>query len=426
MSLVPAPSRESVPTCRPEDVAPAAGGPAPQPTGPQTAARPNAVQPSSVQPYRDNDAARGWLGARLEEGAREALQRLPPGGTLTLGMEAAVRLELAGEATGTLTVKRLEDGTFSVTVDDRVGVGVGAGAKVGQAEAQGTALAGLKGGLTLHFASAEEAADRLAALAQTSLRAQPLGMGLSLVGALDADGLQRSREALANVARFEVGLYGQLKGKLDAKAAELGFEGSREARMEVDLERGSVTFALSQALDAHAQAKGPGLKAGDVKLSAEAAYARAQSAQQDTLRLEVRLREGELALLKQGKLDPASLLQRERLQVTLTQTRELDVAGAHVRAERDFVLSGPLPPEALDPSRGAWRISAGMDTGEGGELGLETGALDLKVALKTQVPLFESGSLLLPLAGLEEAVLGRLQERQREEALVHAQLARSR
>ncbi|HET9451217.1 MAG TPA: hypothetical protein VFO83_10060, partial [Aggregicoccus sp.] len=376
--------------------------------------------------FRDNDAARGWLGARLEEGAREALQRLPPGGTLELGLEATVRLELAGQAAGKLTVQRAEDGTFAVTVRDSLALGLGAGARAGAAAADATALGGLKGGLTLHFASADEAADRLAALAQTSLRAQPLGVGLALLGGLDADGLQRSREALGNVARFEAGLYGQLKGELELEVAKLGFEAARDARLVVDLERGSVAFELSQDVAAVAKAKLPALKAGGLKLSPEAALAQAHTAQQDTLRLEVRLREGELAQLKQGRLDPGSLLRPERLRVTLTQARELDLAGAHVRAQRDFVLSGALPSEAKDPALGSWRVSAGVDGGAGGELGFKTGALDLKAELKTRVPLFESGPLLLPLADVEHAVLSRLQERQRDEALVNAQLALSR
>jgi hypothetical protein len=379
------------------------------------------VQPSAVQPFRDNDAERGWLGAGLEEGAREVLQRLPPGGSLTLGLEAAVRLKLAGEGVGKTTVTRAADGSFTVTVRDRVGVGAGVGAP----GAKVSALGGLAGGLTLHFASADEAADRLAALLQTGLRNQPLGVGLMLTGALDADGLQRSREALGNVTRFEVGLYGQLKGKLDVQAAELGFKTVRDARVEVDLQRGSVAFLLSQDVDARAKLELEREVKG-VKLESELSLAQADTAQQDTLRLEVRLRPGELERLKRGALDPGGLLQRERLHVTLSQTRELELAGAHVRAEREFVLRGAVPPEAQDPARGLWRVSAGMDAGGGGELGFELGAVDLKAALKAQVPLFEEGTVLLPLADVEHAVLVRVQERQREEALVNAQLALSR
>ncbi len=421
MSLVPAASRESLPVCRPEDVAPADGAP-PQPAGSQASARTSAVQPSAVQPFRDNDAERGWLGAGLEDGAREVLQRLPPGGSLTLGLEASVRLKLAGELVGKTTVTRGEDGNFTVTVRDRVGVGAGVGAPGGKV----SALGGLAGGLTLHFASADEAADRLAALLQTGLRNQPLGVGLMLTGALDADGLQRSREALGNVTRFEVGLYGQLKGKLDVQAAELGFKSVRDARVEVDLQRGSVAFLASQDVDLGAKAKLPGLEARGVKLEQELSLAQAGAAQQDTLRLEVRLRPGELEQLKRGELDPGSLLQRERLHVTLSQARELTLAGAHVRAEREFVLQGAVPPEAQDPTRGLWRVSAGVDAGGGGELGFKTGAVDLKAELKAQVPLFEGGALRMPLADVEHRVLSQVQERQREEALVNAQLALSR
>jgi hypothetical protein len=199
-----------------------------------------------------------------------------------------------------------------------------------------------------------------------------------------------------------------------------------DARLSVDLERGSVAFEMSRDVALGAKAHLPELKGGGLKLTPTASLAQAQLAQQDTVRLEARLRHGELEQLKRGQLDPGSLLQAERLQVTLVQSRELDVAGARVRAQREFLLTGLLPPGAQDPEQGLWEVSGGVDAGGGAELGFKTGALDLKAALKLEAPLFEGGTVLLPLRDVENAVLSRVQEQQREDALVRTQLAVSR
>lgn len=464
MSQVPSTSssREPVPACFPEDAPPAATSsapPSPEAAKPQ-AAKPQvpntqvpktqapktqaekaqtstaqaekaqAASPSSVQPFRDNDVNRSWVGAGLEDATRLALEQLPPGGTAELGLEGTLRLELAGEAAGKLKVKREKDGSYSVTVQSRAGAGVGAGVGLASSNKGGTvdgsAMAGLSGALTLRFASAAEAADRLSALAQRPNPSDMLGRGLVAMGVLDADATERSLAALASTSRFEVGVYGQLKAKLDATIAKLGAKSTGEARMRVDIERGTVSFEMSRDVSLTAKAHLPELKLGAVKLAPTATSAQAQLALQQTVRVETRLRPGELERLLRGDLDPTQLMQPERLQVTLVQKRELDVQGVQVQAQRTFDLGGGVPPEALDPEQGLWEVSAGIDGGAGGELGFRTGALDLKAELKVEVPLFSSGPVRLPFKDVEGAVLSRLQEHHREEALVHAQLAASR
>ncbi|MBF5045785.1 hypothetical protein FGE12_25480 [Aggregicoccus sp. 17bor-14] len=375
-----------------------------------------------METYRRDDSQRSALGSGLERVYRAALEQVPPGATLRYGLEATVRGELAGELAGTVTVKRAQDGRYEVTLQNRLGVGVGAGAGKESVDA----LIGTKGALTLHFASAAEAADRLAALYQVNAMTNPLGQALRLVGALDADATSRAGATAAhNVQSFELGAYGALKGKLDVEVAKLGFKAVGEARVHVDVARGRVSFEVAQQV----QGKLPGLELEGSLGGLEAKASPGPGGElklQNTLRMEVTLRPGELALVREGKLDPSALLQPDRVRTRVLQEVSGALGDAQVHARRELPVNGTLPEGLLHPEQGSWEVSGSLDDSTGGEVKLETGVVDLKAELHLSRPLFDHGARILTLAEMNDAVLREVQEHQREEALVRAQLAMGR
>jgi hypothetical protein len=99
------------------------------------------------------------------------------------------------------------------------------------------------------------------------------------------------------------------------------------------------------------------------------------------------------------------------------------LAGAHVQARRELAVQGALPEQALALDSSPWEVHASLDGGFGGEAKLEAGVVDLKGELRLSRPLFAEGTRTLTLGALQDTVLGEVQEQQREEALVRAQLA---
>src|SRR3712207_2659920 len=91
---------------------------------------------------------------------------MPPGGKVEFSGALAVNLKFAGEMKAKVEMERLGDGTYTVTVRGGLGLGLVHSSKEGPS-LDAAAMMGGQGGVVLHFDTAAEAADRLAALSQT-------------------------------------------------------------------------------------------------------------------------------------------------------------------------------------------------------------------------------------------------------------------
>ncbi len=353
---------------------------------------------TGVEEYRANDGNQGLAGKALETFYGQLLKTVPAGGKMELAVEGQLRLEFAGELKTKVEVERDPDGSYQLTF--RGGVGVGLAASTGgETGAKGSAMLGAQGAVTLRFGSAGEAADRLAALAQTEVRAVTglAGWAAKEVGLLDSDSVERAKQVGKNVKSFEVGLYAELKWELDLKAAELGASLTGEATFRVDVKEGKLVYETSAQLQLQGDSKEKLKEVVGLSGGVESRV---------LLRAEVALTQEELARLKDGKLPPRELMKRERIHKSVTH----EVKGAFsVGAELarnvpsaqlglSFSAKRELPWENLaDLSSavslaGEWEVAGTQKRHD--ELEVELPAVELKAETTVETPLF-NGKLSL-------------------------------
>lgn len=380
-------SRESLPACMPEPN-PAASRASIRETG---AAKPVTSSQTSVEEYRENDRNQGVVGKALERFYAESLSAIPPGGKLEVALQGQVRLEAAGELKLKAEVERGEDGTYQMTV--RSGVGVGMAGSAGTHGPKGSAMLGIQGGVTLTFGSAAEAADRMAALAQSEVLSFTglAGQAAAKLGVLDSDSVERAVQIQKNVKSFEVGLYAEMKGELHATAVKAGASLSGEGNFRVDVKEGKLTYETSAQVKLEGELDKGALEGFGAGLEGRL-----------TLRAEVSLTQEEITRLKQGKLKPQELMKPERIHKSLTQEvkGELSKEGDHDKGEigkKAISISAKreLPVEALgdmtrvlDP-RGDWEVSAMRKRSLEGGGDLDLSAFELKAEGSIEVPIFD-------------------------------------
>jgi hypothetical protein len=361
-----------------------------------------------VEAYREGDRSRA--GEALEARYAQLLRQMPPGGKAELSAEGILRLDLAGEMKGKLEMERLQDGTWQVTVRGGMGLGLaastgGAGAGEQKVGAEGSMMLGGKGGVTLHFRTVEEAADRLAALTQTGvLQATNFPEWVARgAGLVDGDAAARSALALKNLQGFEVGLYGELQGELEADLLKAGGKALEEGTLRVDVAEGKLVYECS--VQAQLQAGLKGLEAAWKEgLVAELGTNRAAAGLETrtTFRVEVAVTKEELARVREGKLRPQQLLAPERLRKTVTQEVKGELGGVSISARRELPLEALKDTlRAWDP-RGEWEVSAARVASS--ELELDAAVVGLKAGVLEERPLFEKGPRKMRLGEVEGAV----------------------
>jgi hypothetical protein len=379
----------------------------------------------AVEEYRANDENQGLAGKALEAFYGQALQGVPPGGKMELTVQGQVRAEYAGELKTKVEVERDVNGEYQLTL--RGGLGMGVGAASGD-KAKGSAMLGAQGAVTLRFGSAGEAADRLAALAQTEVQAFSglAGWAAKKVGLLDSDSLERAAELRKNVKSFEVGLYGELKGELDAGFARLGAGVLDEAQFRVEVQEGKLVYESSVQFQLQGELEQKLMEVVGLGAGVESRV---------ILRAEVALTREELARLKEGRLQPRELMKPERIQKSVTQ----EVKGeAAVGAESGLKgLSGKLggslsakrelPWEKLGELSSALSLAGDWEVSvmrkRNNEFSVETGAVDLKAEATIETPCFTGK---LSLGEVKGSVLQARARAQSDEQLLQARRALGR
>jgi hypothetical protein len=378
-----------------------------------------------VEAYRENDKNQGWAGKSLESHYLGMLKEVPPGGKLELSTHGMVRLEAAGELKARAEVERLEDGSYQLTF--RGGMGVGAAASAGEGGPSGSAMVGVQGAVTLRFESAGEAADRLAALAQAEVVTATgfAGRVAMWLGLVDSDAMDRSAQLLKNVASFEAGLYGELKGELKVMALELGARVVGEGTFRVDVREGKLVYEQSLQAQLEGSGKDALKELGALGASAEGKL---------LLQSEVALTKEEIERLKKGKLLPQEVLSRARVRMTVTQEVKLEVSAgslakesAAVSAKRTFPLEELGGPARLLDLRGEWEVSATkkQSLGKDTEWELDASVLELKAEASLEVPLFDKPRKL-SLGEVKGAVLAAQTRARGHEQLLQARRAMGR
>lgn len=396
--------------------------PEPSATPAKTGAASSTASRTGVEAYRENDKNQGWVGKALESHYLGMLKEVPPGGKLEISTQGMVRLKAAGELKARAEVERLEDGSYQLTF--RGGVGVGLAGSTGKEGAKGSAMVGAQGAVTLRFESAGEAADRLAALAQAEVvTATGLAGRVAVwMGLVDSDAMDRSEQLLKNVASFEAGLYGELKGELEVRALKLGARVVGEGTFRVDVREGKLVY--EQSLQAQVEGGGK----GDFEQLGASAEGKL------LLQSEVALTKEELERLKKGKLLPQEVLGRGRVRRSVTQEVKLEVAGgqplkssASVSAKRTFPLEELGGPARLLDLRGEWEVSATTKQGLGKdtEWELDASVVELKAEASLEVPLFDKPRKL-SLGEVKGAVLAAQTQARGHEQLLQARRAMGR
>ncbi len=388
-------SPSSLAACLPEPEVSSGATGAPTATPVKAGAVPSSR--TGVEEYRENDVNQGLAGRALERTYEQALGVLPRGGKLELSTQGLLRLEVAAEVKAKVEVERFQDGSYQVTL--RGGAGVGLAGSTGKG-ASGSAMLGAQGAVTLRFANAAEAADRLAALVQEgALGAAKLSgavgyvaaKGAELTGLVDSDAPARAARVMKNVQSFEVGLYAELKGELELTAAKVGGAVVGESTLRADVVNGKLVYESSLQVQLQGESEGHLL---DAAAGLEGRL---------ILRAEVALTKEELALLREGKLEPRSLMKPERIRKSATQEvrGELSVlangegvlargAGASYTAKREVPLESLGELTRLVDLQGEWEVSAMRKTSGGlnDEWELEAGVAELKVGVSMETPLF--------------------------------------
>jgi hypothetical protein len=138
----------------------------------------------------------------------EKLERLEPGDTFTLAVNGEVSAELAGEVSGAIQVTQREDGTFVVTAEARVLVGLGV--------LDNNLLGGGSGEVEFEFDSLDEARQGIEGLVKAGTLTTPLGLATGPspdeVGTL-----------AGNISAVEVG--GDVLGELDFRLGITDLQG---------------------------------------------------------------------------------------------------------------------------------------------------------------------------------------------------------
>lgn len=388
----------------------------------KTSAASSTASRTGVEAYRENDKNQGWVGKALESHYLGMLQHVPPGGKLEVSTQGMVRLEAAGELKARAEVERLEDGSYQLTF--RGGVGVGLAGSAGEGGPKGSAMVGAQGAVTLRFESAGEAADRLAALAQAEVQT---AMGLTgrvavWLGLLDSDAMERSEQLLKNVASFEAGLYGELKGELEVMALKLGARVVGEGTFRVDVREGKLVY--EQSLQAQVEGGGK----GDFEQLGASAEGKL------LLQSEVALTKEELERLKKGTLLPQEVLSPGRVRRTVTQEVKLEVAvgpqakeSASVSAKRTFPLEELKGPARLLDLRGEWEVSATQkrSLGQDKKWELDASVVELKAEASLEEPLFDKPRKL-SLGEVKGSVLAAQARARDHEQLLQARRAMGR
>jgi hypothetical protein len=413
------PSHEPLAACLPEEAPLGAGAPPALSTPVKADAARAATSRTGVEEYRENDRNQGLAGRALERAYEETLRTLPPGGRLELSTHGMLRLEVAGEVKAQVEVARLRDGAYQVTV--RGGVGVGLAGSTGEKGLEGSAMVGARGAVTLRFANAAEAADRMAALVQTAaLEGARLGGGLAgqaaaavavRAGLVDSDATARAAQVLKNVQSFEVGLYAELKGELELTAVKAGASLAAEGTFRVDVVNGKLVYECVGQVQLQGETRE---SFADVSASLEGRL---------LLRAEVTLTKEEMDRLKEGRLEPRALMKPERIRKSLTQevkgTLVAEGQGVSYTAKRELPLESLGDVARLGDVRGSWEVSAMTKTSAGldGEWKVDAGIAELKVGVSMEAPLF---SRRMTLGEVEGAVQRARAERVSDEQLLLA------
>jgi hypothetical protein len=382
----------------------------------------------AVEEYRANDENQGLAGKVLEAFYGQALQGVPPGGKMELTVQGQVRAEYAGELKTKVEVERDVNGEYQLTL--RGGLGMGLGAASGD-KAKGSAMLGAQGAVTLRFGSAGEAADRLAALAQTEVQAFTglAGWAAKKVGLLDSDSLERAAELRKNVKSFEVGLYAELKGELDAGFAKLGKLGAGvldETHFRVEVQEGKLVYESSVQFQLQGELEQKLMEVVGLGAGVESRV---------ILRAEVALTREELARLKEGRLQPRELMKPERIQKSVTQEvkgeaavgAESGLEGLSGKLGGSFSAKRELPWEKLGELSSALSLAGDWEVSvmrkRNNEFSVETGAVDLKAEATLETPCFTGK---LSLGEVKGSVLQARARAQSDEQLLQARRALGR
>jgi len=381
---------------------------------------------TGVEEYRANDVNQGLAGKTLEAFYGQLLKTVPSGGKMELAVQGQLRAEFAGELKTKVEVERDLDGSYQLTF--RGGLGVGMAGSTGEKGPKGSAMLGTQGAVTLRFGSAGEAADRLAALAQTEVQVATglAGWVAKEVGLLDSDSVERAKQVGKNVKSFEVGLYAELKGELGLDAVKLGASLTGEANFRVDVKEGKLVYETSAQLQVQGELNG---KLEDVLGLGGGVESRV------LLRAEVALTQEELARLEQGKLQPRELMKRERIHKSVTQEVKVEVSagvelgkgapsgkgGLSVSAKRELPWEKLGDLSSALSLAGEWEVAAMRK--RSAEVGVDGGVVELKAEATVETPLFTSK---LSLGEVKNSVLQAQARAQGDEQLLLARRALGR
>jgi hypothetical protein len=174
-------------------------------------------------------------------GLSDKLESLGPGDSMKISVKGAVSLELAGEASAELEVKRNEDGSYSVSGAASLLGGIGA--------AKNDVLVGGAGKVEFKFNSLEEAKEGTQALAKVGLMAAGNGT-LPGVGMLAAPSPDEVAALAKNISAVELdaSAVGQLDWRFGLSGVEgLGAEGRLQGNqlMRVEFENGKPSAIVS-------------------------------------------------------------------------------------------------------------------------------------------------------------------------------------
>jgi hypothetical protein len=353
-------------------------------------AEPNAVQkadPNAV--YRDNDAQQGRVDRALERAFLERFSAIPPGARGQLEMQGELKLKYGAQLKASFTVERDREGAYTVTLDGSVGAGLIADAGV----AKVSALAGVKGNVTLRFSSAEEAADKLAALTLKGamVTSSPISP-LRLAGDDHLD--QRALGALRNITTVELGVFGEVKGELDLLLANAGAHVGVEVKARLDLERGRLVFETAVETGVEAEAKleigaigAQGLKVNG-SVSAEAGGSVALQSRR-LLRAELAVTADEVRGLMDGTISPSQLARLDRFEISAVDTLTGRLNGAQITAQREVPFSSIGVALGLEGDEARWVITGGFHNGLAGRAGLNAKVAEFETRVSIQQTLVE-------------------------------------
>ncbi|WP_309896722.1 hypothetical protein [Archangium sp.] len=417
-------SRESLSTPLPAQ-SPSVGG-----AGTPSASRPIQRTTSArmaLEEYRANDENHGLAGKALEAFYGQTLKQVPPGGKMELTVQGQVRAEYAGELKTKVEVERDVNGEYQLTLRGGLGGGLGAASAD---KAKGSAMLGAQGAVTLRFGSAGEAADRLAALAQTEVQAFTglAGWAAKKVGLLDSDSLERAAEVRKNVKSFEVGLYAELKGELDAGFARLGAGVLDETHFRVEVQEGKLVYESSVQFQLQGELQQKLKEVVGLGAGVESRV---------ILRAEVALTREELTRLQEGKLQPRELMKPERIQKSVTQEVKGDGAvgvgaesgkdGVSVKLGGSLSAKRELPWEKLGELSSALSLAGDWEVSvmrkRNNEFSVNTGAVELKAEATIETPVFTG---TLSLGEVKSSVLQAQARAQSDEQLLQARRALGR